>query len=116
MDSLIVYFSRDGHTKFVAEEIQKITGSDIEQLKEDGVNRKGLWNWFLAGRDGWLGKKSKIQEIVKDPTSYEVLYIGSPVWGFNMVPAVRTNIDEIKKYIPSLTNASGGSCIFKFAI
>ena len=66
MNSLVVYFSKTGNTRFVAEEIAMAASADVEEIQEvDSSKREGILGWLRAGRDGMLKKKSAIQATTK---------------------------------------------------
>jgi flavodoxin len=95
MKTLVVYYSRSGNTKKIAEEISNKVKCDIEEII-DNKNRKGLIGWLISGRDAHSKKLTTISEIKKDPSKYDVVAIGTPIWAGLMAPAVRTYINENK--------------------
>jgi len=101
MKALVVFYSRTGHTKKVAEMIAKDLGADIEELV-DKKNRSGIMAWLMAGRDGMKKVPTQIEPVKNDPSQYDLVLIGGPLWGFSgIAPASRTyllqNKDKIKK-------------------
>jgi len=102
MRTLVVYYSRSGHTKMVAEEISNALKCDIEPII-DTKSRKGIIGWLSAGKDATLGDTTKIKEILKDVSSYDLVIIGGPVWSWNISPAVRT---FMLQYMEQLKNAA----------
>ncbi len=95
MKTLVVYYSRSGNTKKIAEEISNKVKCDIEEII-DNKNRKGIIGWLISGRDAHSRKLTTISEINKDPSKYDVIAIGTPIWAGLMAPAVRTYINENK--------------------
>lgn len=91
MKTLILYYSRNGHTKKVAEAISNSFKCDIEEVI-DQKNRKGILGWIFAGRDATLSNLTKINDLVHDISSYDLIIIGTPNWAGNMSPAIRTMI------------------------
>jgi flavodoxin len=91
MKSLVVYYSRTGKTKFVAETIAAELGSEIEEIV-DLKNRDGKLGWMSATQDASREKETQIAPTKKVPKDYDLLIIGSPVWAFNLTPAIRTYI------------------------
>jgi len=91
--SLIVYYSRTGNAKFVAEKIAGIFGSDIEEII-DLKSREGKMGWMSAGRDASTGRSTKIAPTTKNPHDYDVLIIGTPVWAWNPSAAIRTYLNN----------------------
>jgi len=116
MKNLVVYYSRTGNTKKVAEEISKIIKADIDEVSEN-KNRKGIIGWLGAGKDAMSKKETKISFKI-NPDKYDLILIGTPIWGFTVVPAIRTyllhNKDKLKKV--AFFSTSGGSPIDKVAI
>ncbi len=112
MKSLVVYYSKSGNTRRVAEEIARAVGGELEELVEVGVKRSGALGFLRAGRDGMRGRASKIDAPKKRPADYDLLFIGSPVWGGNIVPAVRgymTSADLASKPAAVFCTAGGAS-------
>ncbi len=50
MKVLIAYYSRTGHTEQVAKEIAARCQADVDRIRDDGVDRSGLWGYL---RSGW---------------------------------------------------------------
>jgi len=111
MKSLVVYYSRTGVTRKVAAEIAGALGSDIEEIV-DQKDRRGIWGWFMAGRDATLKKLVNIDPNKRDPSNYDLVVIGTPVWAWTMTPAIRAyiaaNSAHFKKVAFFLT--MGGAC------
>jgi flavodoxin len=89
MKSLVLYYSRTGKTKFVAETIASELGSDIEEIV-DLKNRDGKRGWMSATQDASRGKETQIAQTTINPRDYDLLIIGTPVWAFTLTPAIRT--------------------------
>ena len=94
MKALVVYYSKSGNTKAVAELIARAASADLDALVEVGVNRKGLLGYLSAGRGGMFKMKSKIQSPSKSPADYDIVFIGTPIWGWNLAPAVRSYVGQ----------------------
>jgi flavodoxin len=95
MKALIVFYSRTGTTKRLAEAIAKELKADIEEII-DKTNRKGILNFLPSGRDAMKKKLTQIEKIKKDPSKYDIAIIGTPNWAGNMTPAIRTYIGQNK--------------------
>jgi flavodoxin len=93
MKTLLVFYSRDGHTKTIAEATAAAIQADIEEITEP-TPRAGLVGWLRAGKDASLKKITEINQTSKNPNDYEVIVIGTPIWAFTMVPAIRTWITQ----------------------
>ena len=93
MKSLVVYYSRSGNTRFVAEQITQEIGADIEEII-DKKKRKGLLGFIISGYDATRGRLTKIVQIEKSPLDYELIIVGTPMWNKRIAPAVRTYLKE----------------------
>lgn len=93
--ALVVYYTRTGTTKKVAEEIAKHLKADIEEII-DTKNRKGVIGYLKSGRDAMRKRLTTIHSAKMDAASYDVVAIGTPIWGWALTPAVRTYINENK--------------------
>lgn len=87
-----MYYSRTGNTKKVGEEIAKTLGADSDEIV-DRKNRQGILGWLKAGWDARRGKRPEI-EVQKDPRDYDLIIVGTPIWGGKMTPAVRTYLND----------------------
>jgi flavodoxin len=89
MKSLVVYYSRTGNAKYVAETVAAELGSDIEEVV-DLKKRDGKLGWMSAGREASAGKCAQIAPTKKDPKDYDLIIIGTPVWAWSPSCAIRT--------------------------
>ena len=108
MKTLVVFYSRTGNNKKIADLIKEKIGGDIEEII-DLKNRKGLIGWIRSGMDASLKRETKIKDIVSDPENYDMIIVGTPVWAGSITPALWTylnrNKDKIKDY--ALFSVSG---------
>jgi len=95
MKALVVYYSRTGTTKKIAEVISKELKCDIEEIY-DLKNRKGILGCIKAGRDAILKKLTEIKDIKNDSKLYDLVIIGTPIWSWNMSSAIRTYLNVNK--------------------
>lgn len=91
---LVVYYSRTGNTKKIAQMIAQELNADTDEII-DKKKRNGIIGWLIAGRDGWLGKKTEITSQ-KKPTDYDLIIIGSPVWSWTVTPPIRAYLKQHK--------------------
>jgi len=73
---LVVFYSRTGTTKKVAEAIATKLGCDIEEII-DTKSRRGLLGFLRSGLEATLKRLTTIEEIKNDPASYDVVIIGT---------------------------------------
>ena len=110
MATLIIYYSRTGNTKHIAEMLAKELNADTEALV-DKADRKGIIGYFKAGFQASKGRQTDIENLQKDLNNYDTLVIGQPVWAWTMVPAIRALLTRhtIDKHKVALFCTMGGS-------
>lgn len=95
---LVVFYSQTGSTREVAESISKSFNCDIEEIKEK-EHRKGIFKNIIEIKDAILGNEVDICDYERDPSEYDVVIIGTPVWASHITPAIRTYISKNKDKI-----------------
>lgn len=93
MKSLVVYYSRTGNAKFVAETIVSTIGADIEEVI-DLKKRSGPVGFLSGGKDATQGKETEISQTKRSPKDYDLIVIGTPVWSSSPTPAIRTYLNH----------------------
>ena len=91
--ALVVYYSRTGNTKAIAESVREVLGADIQEIK-DMKDRSGFFGYIGGMIDS---KKNPITEISPKEVNirdYDLIVIGSPGWGVKLTPAINTFIDR----------------------
>lgn len=98
MKVLIVYYSKTGNTKIIANELASLLKSDIEEIIETNP-KTGLIGMFSEGKDAIFQKtdKDSIKDLQHKLTDYDVVIIGSPVWAWTLANAVRAFIEKYKQ-------------------
>lgn len=79
MSSLVVYYSRTDITKKLAEEIAGRLNADIEEITST-VKYDGKIGYARAGKDAMTVKIIEIGDLKYNPSNYDVVYLGVPVW------------------------------------
>jgi len=95
MKKLVVYYSKTGITKKVAENISFWLKANREEILDEKEWR-GAIGYLKAGRDAAEKKLTKISEPEWDPADFNMVIIGTPVWAWTMTPAIRTYIEKYK--------------------
>lgn len=111
-DVLVAYFSQTGTTKAVAKKIGKLTGGDLLQIKP----KKKYTNNYdklvkIAKKEIDNNTRPKVTTVAKNIKSYDVIYVGYPIWWHTTPRVVNTFLEKYnlkgKTVIPFCT--SGGS-------
>jgi flavodoxin len=95
MKALIVYYSRTGITRTVAGLIAKEMKCAVEEIVDE-KKRKGAIGYILSGREAMMKSLTTIMKPRYDPSKYDVVIIGTPVWAYKMSCAVRTYLTQNK--------------------
>jgi flavodoxin len=111
-NALVVYYSRTGTTAKLATAIAGALQCDMEEIA-DTKSRAGLLGWLSAGKDAFLRKETLIGTPGRDPASYGLVVIGTPVWAGTMSCAIRTYLSQRKGQLPEVAFflTTGGSAI-----
>jgi len=96
MKILVTFYSRSGKTKKVAEAISEILKCDKEEIF-DTKNRKGIPGFLSAGTDANLRRLTTIKEIKNNPSLYDLVIIGTPIWSSNISTPIRTYLSLYKE-------------------
>ncbi|MCF3652803.1 MAG: NAD(P)H-dependent oxidoreductase [Aigarchaeota archaeon] len=79
MRILVVFYSRTGNIRRVAEAIAERLKADMEEIR-DARSRSGMLGFLRSGYEALAGKLPKIQQVSRSPSEYDLVLIGSPVW------------------------------------
>ncbi len=108
MKILVVYYSRTNVTRKVAVNLTKELKADIEQIK-DVKDRGGLMGYLRSGKEAMMKTPAEIKEIKKDPSNYDLVIIGTPIWGYTMASPIRTYLTANKFKQVAFFCTQGGS-------
>jgi len=100
MKILVAFYSRSGKTKKVGEAISEILKCDKEEIF-DTKNRRGIPGFLSSGSDANFRRLTAIKEIKNNPSLYDLVIIGTPIWSSNVSTPIRTYLslhkDDFKK-------------------
>ena len=78
---LVLYYSQTGTTKAVAEALQQQLGADIEEIVAVNSYGEDFGATIARGqKELQEGTLPEIQPIQADIASYDVIFLGYPVW------------------------------------
>ncbi|OQY09330.1 MAG: hypothetical protein B6I28_03290 [Fusobacteriia bacterium 4572_132] len=94
---LIVYYSLEGNTEFLAEKLQEKVGADILKLvpKKD-IDKSKATKYLWGGRQVFLSKTPELDDYELNLEEYEIIIFGTPVWAFSYTPAIKSFIKKEK--------------------
>jgi hypothetical protein len=99
--TLVVFYSRSGTTRRIAMALSAALGSSVEEIVEN------------RGRDGFLGYCKSVIEARRqhlpsilpaknDPSSFDLVVIGTPVWAWSLSSPVRSYLSANKGRLPAV--------------
>lgn len=92
MKIAVVYYSLEGNTRKIANEIATRLNGDIYELKEvkSKVPKKGFSKFFWGGKQVFMKETPDLEKINLNIEEYDCIFIGTPVWSFTYSPAIRS--------------------------
>lgn len=118
--TLVAYFSATGTTKSVAENLAKATSADLFEIVPEQLYTSADLDWTNKQSRSTIEMNDKqsrpaIKNKVQGWESYDVIYIGFPIWWYTAPTIINTFLEQYdltgKTIIPFAT--SGGSSIGK---
>jgi flavodoxin len=95
MNALVVYYSRTGTTRKIAEKLASLLKCVSEEI-HDTTKRKGMLGWLSAGKDTISKELTKLEKVKNDPASYDIVIIGTPIWNGTLSTPIRTYLTQYK--------------------
>ncbi|MCU0652711.1 MAG: flavodoxin [Candidatus Pacebacteria bacterium] len=90
MKTLTVFYSLTGHTEKLARAINEAAGGDLLEIKTAKSMPRGFLKYFVAGRQVMKKEQPELAVFDKNPNDYDLVFLGTPVWAGEFVPAVRS--------------------------
>lgn len=123
---LVAYFSYSGTTKGVAKAISERTGADLFEIKP----QKQYSNVYTeSNREIRRNEKTELADTVEHPESYDIVFVGYPVWwhatpapvntflesydwkGKLIIPFCTSGESEIDETMPTFLNSCEGLAV-----
>lgn len=92
---LVAYYSLTGNTARVGRDLAARLGADLESIQDKG-HGIGVMGQFTAAFDAWRRAPARISPLQQDPAQYALTVIGTPVWTWQMTPAVRAYLKQVR--------------------
>ena len=93
MKSLVVFYSRTGNARFVAQTIAALIGADTEEIV-DLKKRGGALGFLSGGSDARRGKETEIESPKRSAADYDFIIVGTPIWAGRPTPAITTYLKK----------------------
>lgn len=113
---LVAYFSATGTTEAVAKDIAAVTGGDIFEISPTVPYTAEDLDWRNKQSRSSIemtteGYRTEFTKNLEDPDSYDIIYIGFPIWWNTAPTAVNAFVEEYgfsgKKCVMFATSGGG---------
>ena len=98
---LVVYYSRSGTTRKWAQSLAMALQCDSEEIVE-ARSRSGMLGYLRSVIEARRKVPARIASSVKDPSAYDLIVIGTPVWAWSVSSPVRGYMVANKAKFPAL--------------
>ena len=113
---LIAYFSAQGTTKKVAENLSIVMKSDIYEIKPEFEYTKADLKWTDENARSSIECKNensrpKLKDKDANIEKYDIIFLGFPIWWYSAPPIIKTFLESynFKNKTIILFGTSGGS-------
>ncbi|MDR1941057.1 MAG: hypothetical protein LBQ47_01870 [Endomicrobium sp.] len=115
---LVVYYSKSGKTKKLAEKIKEKTNADIFEIEPEPQYSsnylKFIMSLIIQNR---TGKYPKLKGKIPDFEQYDLIFAGSPVWNYTVAPPLISFLKEsefkAKTVVPFASYGGNAGDFFK---
>jgi flavodoxin len=95
MKTLIVFYSFQGRTRDVAKIISRETKGDLLEITpRDRVEAEKFMSYYWSGENGIPEKRIELENFILNPSDYDLIFIGTPVWAWSPSPPVHSFLVE----------------------
>jgi menaquinone-dependent protoporphyrinogen IX oxidase len=98
---LVVYYSRTGRTRKVAESLATALRCDSAEIVEAG-SRSGMLGYIRSLIEARRQVPSSIAAVAEDPSSYDLIVVGTPVWAWSLSSPVRAFLLANRPRLPAV--------------
>lgn len=91
--TLVVYFSRTGTTRRVADEIALALDADVDVIVERR-SRKGIMGYMRSAYEATRKQTVDIAHAARLPANYDLVIIGTPTWNAAVSSPVRSYLER----------------------
>ncbi|WP_155847403.1 NAD(P)H-dependent oxidoreductase [Asticcacaulis sp. AC402] len=110
MDSikrLVVFYSRSGTTRSMAQALAAALGCDLEEITERNP-RTGFLGYMRSVLEALLKRPGSIAAPQRDVAAYDLVIVGTPVWCSSLSSPVRA---YLKRTAPKLPDVAFFCCL-----
>ncbi len=95
MKTIVVYYSMGGNTEYAAGRIADALGADTLRIApEKAYPDSGFKKFFWGGKSAVMAETPKLMPYAFDPSAYDRVILGFPIWAGNAAPPIRTFLKD----------------------
>lgn len=95
MNVLVVYYSYEGNTEYIAKAIAESYGFDcIRIIPKKEIKSKGFSKYVWGGGQVVMNIIPKINDIEVNLDKYGLIILGSPIWAGTYAPPIRSFLEN----------------------
>jgi len=98
---LVIFYSRTGTTRRIATALAARLGGSVEEILE-GRGRDGFFGYWRSVLEARRKSSPAILPAKNDPRSFDLVVIGTPVWGWSLSSPVRAYLTANKGRLPAV--------------
>lgn len=88
---LVAFYSFEGNCRALGGAIADSLGADVmEVLPQREISRNFLGKYFAGGKASFFKETVPLAPPTADVASYDLVFVGTPVWAWNLPPATRS--------------------------
>ena len=91
--TLIVYHSRTGHTKRVAQALARRLDADLDEIRIVQP-LAGIAGYAMCAIEAIAGLAPALRPMHRNPAAYELVLVGTPVWFWSLASPVRSWLER----------------------
>ena len=91
--TLIVYHSRTGHTKRVAQALARRLDADLDEIRIVQP-LAGVAGYAMCAIEAIAGLAPALRPMHRNPAAYELVLVGTPVWFWSLASPVRSWLER----------------------
>jgi hypothetical protein len=114
---LVIFYSRSGTTRRIALALSATLDSCVEEIVE-GRGRDGFFGYCRSVIEARRKHSANILPAKNDPSSFDLVVIGTPVWAWSVSSPVRAYLTANKDRLPAVAffcTLGGKGCETAFA-
>jgi len=101
MGALVAFYSLTGATRRVAQALAAELGAEVEEMRCPKY-RPGFLGFWQAGYASWRGWIPEIAPPTHNPSDYDLVVVGGPVWGWNACTPIRAYLMREAARLPAV--------------